>query len=100
EPISPFRGLYACVTRELPDGGPKDGWEPQEKISLEDCIRAYTTGAAYAEFAESHKGQLKRGFDADFLILSEDLTKAPPPQYTKIEVQQTVVLGRVVYKKP
>src|SRR6266478_8661126 len=43
EPISPFRGLYACVTRERPDGGPKNGWEPQEKVSLEDCIRAYTS---------------------------------------------------------
>jgi len=99
EPISPFRGLYACVTRELPDGGPKDGWEPQEKISLEDCLRAYTTGAAYAEFAENRKGQLKRGFYADFLILSEDLSKTQPSQYAKIEVLQTVVAGRAVYKK-
>src|SRR5262249_21186801 len=100
EPISPFRGLYACVTRELPDGGPKDGWEPQEKISLEECIRAYTTGSAYAEFAEPRKGQLKRGFSADFIILSADLTKASSTQYTKLEVIQTVVLGRTVFKKP
>ena len=47
EPITPFRGLYACVTRELPDGGPQGGWQPQEKISLEDCIRAYTSGSAW-----------------------------------------------------
>jgi predicted amidohydrolase YtcJ len=100
EPINPFRGLYACVTRELPDGGPKDGWEPQEKITLEECIRAYTTGAAYAEFTESRKGQLKRGFYADFIVLSEDLTKAAPAQYSKVEVMQTVVSGRTVYKKP
>ncbi len=98
EPISPFRGLYACVTRELPDGGPKEGWEPQEKISLEDCIRAYTSGAAYAEFADSRKGQLKRGYYADFILLSEDLTKAPPSKYTKTQVLQTVVSGRLVYQ--
>jgi len=99
EPISPFRGLYACVTRELPDGGPQNGWEPQEKITLEQCLRAYTTGSAYAEFAESKKGQLKQGQYADFLILSEDLTKAPPAQYTKIEVRQTFVAGHTVYHK-
>lgn len=98
EPINPFRGLYACVTRELPDGGPKDGWEPQEKISLAECIRAYTAGAAYAEFAENRKGQLKRGFYADFIILNEDLTKVQPSQYTKLQVLQTVVAGRTVYQ--
>jgi hypothetical protein len=58
EPINPMRGLYACVTRELPEGGPPGGWQPQEKISLEDCIRAYTSGSAYAEFAEGRKGTL------------------------------------------
>ena len=99
EPISPFRGLYACVTRELPGGGPKDGWEPQEKISLEECLRAYTSGAAYAEFAESKKGQLKAGYYADFVVLSEDLTKAQPYQYDKIQVLETVVAGRTVYQK-
>jgi predicted amidohydrolase YtcJ len=97
EPISPFRGLYACVTRELPDGGPKGGWEPQEKISLEECLQAYTVGSAYAEFADSRKGQLKRGFYADFVILSDDLTKADPAQYTKIRVLQAFVGGRQVF---
>src|SRR5215472_12258141 len=97
EPISPFRGLYACVTRELPDGGPKGGWEPQEKISLDDCLRAYTIGSAYAEFAESRKGRLKRAFYADFIILSDDLTKAEPAQFNKIQVLQVFVGGRPVF---
>ena len=98
EPISPFRGLYACVTRERPDGGPKNGWEPQEKISLEDCIRAYTTGSAYAQFEEGKKGELKPGEYADFVILSNDLTKVPPAQFTKTRVLRTVVGGRTVYQ--
>ena len=97
EPISPFRGLYACVTRERPEGGPKNGWEPQEKISLEDCIRAYTSGAAYAQFEEGKKGELKSGEYADFIILSSDLNKIPPSQYTNTHVLRTVVGGRVVY---
>jgi predicted amidohydrolase YtcJ len=99
EPISPMRGLYACVTRELPDGGPKGGWQPQEKISLEDCIRAYTSGSAYAEFEEGKKGELKSGESADFIILSNDLTKVPPADYVKTRVLQTVVGGRTVYQE-
>ncbi len=97
EPINPMRGLYACVTRELPDGGPAGGWEPQEKISLEDCIRAYTSGSAYAQFEQGKKGELKPGEYADFIILSDDLTKIPPQQYTKTTVLLTVVGGRTVY---
>jgi predicted amidohydrolase YtcJ len=97
EPISPFRGLYACVTRELPDGGPKGGWEPQEKISLGDCIRAYTSGSAYGEFMEGKKGELKPGEFADFIVLSDDLTKMEPRSYTSVKVLRTVVGGRTVY---
>jgi predicted amidohydrolase YtcJ len=100
EVVSPFRGLYACVTRQLPDGTPADGWQPQEKISLQDCISAYTSGSAYAEFEEGKKGELKAGEYADFIVLSNDLTKVPPPDYIKTEVLRTVVGGRTVYEKP
>jgi predicted amidohydrolase YtcJ len=98
EPISPMRGLYACVTRELPDGGPPGGWQPQEKISLDDCIRAYTAGSAYAQFEEGKKGELKRGEYADFVVLSNDLTKVPPSEYVKTRVLRTVVGGRTIYQ--
>jgi predicted amidohydrolase YtcJ len=97
EPLSPFRGLYACVTREHPEGGPKNGWEPQEKISLDDCIHAYTSGSAYAQFEEGKKGELKAGEYADFIVLSDDLTKIPPAQYSETRVLQTVAGGRTVY---
>jgi len=100
EVISPFRGLYACVTRQLPDGTPPDGWQPQEKISLQDCISAYTSGAAYAEFEEGKKGELKVGEYADFIVLSNDLTKVPPSDYVKTKVLRTVAGGRTVYEKP
>ena len=99
EPINPMRGLYACVTREFPEGGPSGGWQGQEKISLEDCIRAYTSGAAYAQFEEGKKGELKPGEYADFIVLSNDLTKIPPLQYTKTTVLLTVVGGRTVYEQ-
>jgi predicted amidohydrolase YtcJ len=98
ESINPMRGLYACVTRELPDGGPPGGWEPQEKISLDECISAYTTGSAYAEFEEGKKGQLVVGQYADFIVLSNDLTKIPATQFTKTKVLRTVTGGRTVFK--
>lgn len=97
EPITPMRGLYACITREFPEGGPTGGWQGQEKISLDDCIRAYTSGAAYAQFEEGKKGELKAGEYADFIILSDDITKIPPKQFSKVTVLQTVVGGRIVY---
>lgn len=97
EPITPFRGLYACVTRELPTGGPQGGWQPQEKISLADCIHAYTSGSAYGEFMEGKKGELKAGEFADFIVLSKDLTKVEPSEYVGTKVLRTVVGGRTVY---
>ncbi len=98
EPLSPMRGLYACVTRELPGGGPLGGWQPQEKISLADCIRSYTSGSAYAEFEEGKKGELREGEFADFIVLSDDLTKIPPFQFTEVRVLRTVVGGRTVFE--
>ncbi|HXY26325.1 MAG TPA: amidohydrolase [Candidatus Acidoferrum sp.] len=97
EVVSPFRGLYACVTRQRPEGGPRNGWEPQEKISLEDCIRSYTSGSAYAEFEEGKKGELKQGEYADFIVLSSDLTRIPASEYTKTKVVQTIVGGKPVF---
>jgi predicted amidohydrolase YtcJ len=104
EILSPFRGLYACTTRELPEGGfgngQVGGWQPQEKLPLEDCISAYTTGSAYAQFSEGKKGELKPGEYADFIVLSDDLTKIPPSQYTSTKVLRTVLSGRTVYQAP
>ena len=98
EPVNPMRGLYACVTRELPEGGPAGGWQPQEKISLDACIRAYTSGSAYAQFEEGKKGELKVGEYADFIVLSNDVTKIPLSDYVKTRVLRTVVGGRTVYQ--
>jgi predicted amidohydrolase YtcJ len=97
EPIDPFRGLYACVTRELPDGGPSGGWQPQEKISMDDCIRAYTSGSAYGEFEEGKKGQIKPGHYADIIVLSVDVTQAKPAEIVKTKVLRTILAGRTIY---
>ena len=99
EPINPFRGLYACMTREAAEGGPAGGWQPQEKLPLDNCIRAYTSGSAYAQFEEGKKGELKAGEYADFIVLSQDITKATPEELLDTQVLQTVVGGRTVYQK-
>ena len=92
-------GCALCAhSRLVADGGPAGGWQPQEKISLDDCIRAYTTGSAYAQFEEGRKGALVTGQYADFIVLSADLTKIPPAEYTKTHVLRTVVGGRTVYE--
>ena len=99
EPINPFRGLYACVTREAAEGGPAGSWQPQEKLPLDNCIRAYTSGSAYAQFEEGKKGELKVGEYADFIVLSQDITKATPKELLETQVLQTVVGGRTVYQR-
>ena len=99
EPVDPRRGLYACVTRAGLDGTPAGGWIPDEKLPLPDCIRAYTTGSAFAEFMDGKKGELKVGEFADFVVLSKDLTKIAPSDILKTEVLRTVVGGRTVYQK-
>jgi predicted amidohydrolase YtcJ len=98
EPINPMRGLYACVTREV-DGRPGSTWEPQEKISLDACIEAYTAGSAYAEFQESQKGRLVPGQLADIIVLSADITQIPAAQILKTEVLLTLVGGKTVFEK-
>lgn len=97
EVINPMRGLHACVTRQLPDGTPPGGWQPQEKISMDECIAAYTTGSAYAEFEEGKKGQLVAGQYADIILLSGDVTKIPPAELFGVHVLKTIVGGRTVY---
>jgi len=99
EPIDPRRGLYACLTRASLDGAPPGGWIPAEKLPLADCIRAYTSGSAYAEFMDGKKGELKVGEFADFIVLSHDITKVSPAEILKTEVLRTVVGGKTVYQK-
>jgi predicted amidohydrolase YtcJ len=95
EPVTPFRGLYAAVTRMSEDG--KKSYYPAEKVNIEQAIAAYTTGAAFAEFAEKQKGKLAPGMLADFVVLDRDITAVPPPKILETKVLRTVVGGKTVY---
>jgi len=96
EPITPFRGLYAAVTRKN-EAGTKE-YFPEQKISIHQAIAAYTTGAAYAQFAENEKGSLRPGMLADFVVLDRDITKVPASEILKTRVLRTVVGGQTVYE--
>ena len=96
EPITPFRGVYAAVTRKN-EAGTKE-YFPEQKLTIEEALAAYTTGAAYAQFAEKEKGTLVPGMLADFVVLDRDLTKIPAPEILKTQVLKTVVGGKTVYQ--
>jgi predicted amidohydrolase YtcJ len=96
EPVTPFRGLYSAVTRMSEDG--KNSYYPAQKVNIEQAIAAYTTGAAFAEFAEKQKGKLEPGMFADFVVLDRDITAVPPPKILETRVLRTVVGGKTVYE--
>jgi predicted amidohydrolase YtcJ len=96
EPITPFRGLYAAVTRKSEDG--KKEYYPEQKLNIEEAIGAYTTGSAFAEFAEKEKGTLAPGMLADLVILDRDITAVSPDKILATKVLRTVVGGKTVYE--
>jgi hypothetical protein len=96
-PANPILGIYAAVTRRTLDGANPDGWVPEQKISVEQALHAYTTEAAYASFEEDIKGALKPGLLADFVLLDRDLTAIPAAEIRHARVLATYVGGMRVY---
>ncbi|HXE58671.1 MAG TPA: amidohydrolase [Gemmatimonadales bacterium] len=97
-PIDPILGIYAAVTRRTLDGKHPRGWVPEEKITVEEALRAYTYENAYATFAERRRGLLKPGYLADLVLLDRDLFTIPPETIDQAQVRTTVVGGKVVYQ--
>lgn len=97
-PLNPMEGLKAAVTRQTLDGKNLNGWVPEQKISLEEAVRAYTVGSAYAEFQEKAKGSLTPGKLADLVILDRDIFKIDPTELDKVKVAMTVVDGKLVWE--
>ncbi len=96
ESISPFRGLYSAITRQNEAG--TQTFEPQERLTLNEAIYAYTQGSAFAEFRESQKGRLEPGYLADFVVLDRDITKSSPRALLDTQVLRTVVGGVTRYE--
>jgi predicted amidohydrolase YtcJ len=98
EPLEPLRGIYACLTRELPQGSAS--WQPQETLPMKDCLQAYTTGSAYAEFEEKRKGTIAPGMFADLVVYPTNLNQIPARDLLTTKVTMTIAGGRIVYQQP
>jgi predicted amidohydrolase YtcJ len=99
EPVNPYLGLYAAVTRQSVEGEPAGGWWPEERLSIEDAIRNYTAESAYASFEEGEKGQVAAGMLADLVVHSRDLLTIAPREILQTEADITVFDGKVVYER-
>jgi predicted amidohydrolase YtcJ len=97
EPLNPMEGLYAAVTRKDRLGGEGEGWFPEQKLSMEEAIKYYTLGSAYAQFMNDRKGMIKPGYLADIVIVDKDLLTIPESEIMKTKVDYTIVGGKVVY---
>ncbi len=98
-PINPLFGLYAAVTRQTVNGEPANGWFPEQKISLEDALKAYTWGSSFGAFEEKIKGTITPGKLADFAVLDTDLFETEPSEWLEANVDYTIVDGKVVYER-
>ena len=97
EEVSPLLGIYAATTRQDAGGKPAGGWNPREKMTLEEAVRAFTVESAYASFAEASRGKLRRGYVADITVYDRPLEGGSPLLETQVDM--TVVGGNVVYER-
>lgn len=98
-PATPLEGIYGAVTRRTLDDNNPDGWVPEEKITVEEALKAYTIDAAYSSFEEDIKGTLVPGKLADFVVLDRDITAIDPVEIWDMKVQQTWVGGKKVFDR-
>lgn len=96
--INPIRGIHVAVNRRTPEGFPAEGWIAGQRVSITDALIAYTRTGAYASFEEATKGQLKPGYFADLVVLSDDLFTIDPMKIASTKVELTIVDGKVVWE--
>ncbi|MBV8404649.1 MAG: amidohydrolase [Gammaproteobacteria bacterium] len=97
-PLNPLLGLYAAVTRATLDGKHPEGWFPEQKLTIQEAIEAYTMGSAFAEFQEREKGSITPGKLADMVLLSDDVLVIEPAKIRDVKVLETIVGGKVVFE--
>ena len=96
-PLNPMLTLYAATTRATLDGKNPDGWFPEQKLTIQEAIEAYTMGSAYAEFQENEKGSITAGKLADMVLLSDDVLSIDPVKIRDVKVLKTWVGGKLTY---
>ena len=97
--LDPLPGLHTAMTRQTLEGEPAEGFVPEQRLSLNDALRAYTRGAAYAEYAETSKGKLEAGMVADVLIWDRDLFSVPVAQVKDASVARTLYDGQIMFER-
>jgi len=97
-PLNPFLGIYAAVTRRTTDGKNPDGWFPEQKISVEEALKAYTINNAYAAFEEKSKGSIAPGKLADFILVDRDILTTDPADIEQTRVLATFAGGKEVFR--
>lgn len=98
-PPTPLEGIYAAVTRRTLDDQNPNGWVPDQKITVDDALRAYTRSAAFAGFQDDKLGMIRAGMLADVVLIDRDLTTIPPESIRDAHVTLTIVAGRVVFER-
>jgi predicted amidohydrolase YtcJ len=97
-PPTPLAGIYAAVTRRTLDGANPGGWIPEQRISVEESLRAYTREAAFASFEEGEKGTIRAGMLADVATIDRDITRIPSAEISDARVTMTIAGGRVIHE--
>jgi predicted amidohydrolase YtcJ len=100
ESHNPMLGLYAAITRQDADGKPTGGWRPEQRMTRDQALRAFTVDAAFAAFRENDIGSLAVGKWADFVVLDRDSLTCPEVDIIATKVIATVIAGEVVYHAP
>lgn len=97
ETLNPFYGMYAAETRQTPEGKPEGGWYPEQCLTREEVLYAYTKESAYAGFEEHIKGQIAPGMLADFIVISDNILTIPSKALLTLKAEQTYIAGQLVY---
>ena len=99
ESPNPFWGIHAAVTRRRADGSPNpDGWHPEQRLTMQEAIEGYTTGAAYAGYAEKRAGKLAEGYLADLIVLEQDPFICDPEEVKDLQLSATMIGGDWVWR--
>lgn len=98
ETLDPFIGMYTAMTRQTPEGDPEGGWYPEQCLSRDEVLKAYTIEGAYSGFEERIKGKIIPGMLADFIVLSSDILTIPIQEFLNVKVDQTYLGGELIYE--
>ena len=95
-----MKNIYVAVTRQDYQGYPAGGWQPDKRLTVMEALESFTLGSAYASFEDHLKGSITEGKLADLAVLSEDITAIPPDAIRHVQIDMTILDGKIVYQRP